>query len=98
MLISTINCPVLVSTAVCSIRHSSGAPRLALLHRALQPGGAGGVAASASACAGAGAGVAGTGAAFGGGAPFGFGARGDPGPGARGALAKGNGMAAKGVS
>ena len=40
-LTSTINWPVLVRTALCSIAHSSGAPRLALLHRATQPGGAG---------------------------------------------------------
>jgi hypothetical protein len=38
---STISCPVLLSTAVCSIAHSSGASRLALVHRAAQPGGAG---------------------------------------------------------
>ena len=40
MLSSTITCPVLVRTAVCSIAHSSGASRLALVHRATQPGGA----------------------------------------------------------
>jgi hypothetical protein len=39
-LTSTISWPVLVRTALCSIAHSSGAPRLALLHRATQPGGA----------------------------------------------------------
>jgi hypothetical protein len=52
-LIRTINWPVLVRTALCSIAHSSGAPRLALLHRATQPGGAAVFALSA-----AGAGVA----------------------------------------
>src|SRR3954469_11723043 len=51
MLISTINCPVLVNTAVCSTAHSSGAPRLALAHHATHPAGAGAVSA-------AGAGVA----------------------------------------
>jgi hypothetical protein len=50
----TINWPVLVRTALCSIAHSSGAPRLALLHRATQPGGAGVFAPSAAAAAGAG--------------------------------------------
>src|ERR1700692_3385003 len=38
MLTSTISCPVLVRTAVCSIAHSSGASRLALVQRAIQPG------------------------------------------------------------
>src|SRR5882724_12043961 len=37
MLIRTISCPVLDSTAVCSIAHSSGALRLALVQRASQP-------------------------------------------------------------
>ena len=46
-LIKTINWPVLVSTAVCSATHSSGASRLTLAHRATQPG-AGGVFAAAS--------------------------------------------------
>src|SRR5262249_57235592 len=39
ILTSTTSCPVLVSTACCSIAHSSGASRLALLQRASQPGG-----------------------------------------------------------
>jgi hypothetical protein len=38
MLTSTINCPVWLRTAVCSIAHSSGALRLALVQRAIQPG------------------------------------------------------------
>src|SRR5215468_4411840 len=38
MLTSTTSCPVLVSTACCSIAHSSGASRLELLKRASQPG------------------------------------------------------------
>src|SRR5712691_9996996 len=49
ILISTINCPVLVRTALCSIAHSSGASRLALVHRATQPGAAGPFAGAASA-------------------------------------------------
>src|SRR6266436_9372892 len=49
MLISTINCPVLLRTALCSIAHSSGASRLALVHRATQPGAAGAFAGAASA-------------------------------------------------
>jgi hypothetical protein len=44
-----INCPVLVSTAVCSIAHSKGASRLGLLHRAAQPGGGGAFVGAASA-------------------------------------------------
>src|SRR5665213_3844249 len=39
MLTRTINCPVLLRTAVCSIAHSSGASRLALVHRTSQPDG-----------------------------------------------------------
>ena len=59
MLSSTITCPVLVRTAVCSTAHSSGASRLALEQRATQPGGAGALAGAASACgAGVGDGVA----------------------------------------
>jgi hypothetical protein len=57
-LISTINWPVLVRTAVCSIAHSSGAPRLALLHRAIQPGGVGVFAGTASVAVAPAAGVA----------------------------------------
>src|SRR5882724_11198377 len=53
MLTRTINCPVLLSTAVCSMAHSSAASRLALLHRAAQPDEAGALADAASACAGA---------------------------------------------
>src|SRR3981189_1428679 len=56
MLISTINCPVLVRTALCSMAHSSGASRLALVHRATQPGAAGAFAGAASASGAAGAG------------------------------------------
>src|SRR5277367_2447624 len=37
MLTRTINCPVLLRTAVCSIAHSRGASRLALEHRTAQP-------------------------------------------------------------
>src|SRR5260370_5431542 len=53
MLTSTISCPVLVRTAVCSIAHSGGALRLALVHRAAQPGGGGALAGGG--CAGGGA-------------------------------------------
>src|ERR1700736_1413258 len=68
MLTSTISCPVLVSTAVSSMAHSSGASRLAELQREIQPGAGGcaacsageGEAAGAGVCAGAGA----VGAAF----------------------------------
>src|SRR3984893_18540953 len=56
MLISTINCPVLVRTALCSMAHSSAASRLALVHRATQPGAAGAFAGAASANGAAGAG------------------------------------------
>src|SRR5665213_365676 len=38
MLTSVTVCPVLLSTALCSIAHSSGASRLALEQRAAQPG------------------------------------------------------------
>src|SRR4051794_24811685 len=72
MLISTINCPVLVNTAVCSTAHSSGAPRLALAHRATHPAGAG-----AASAAGAGVACA-TGAA---GAPLALGVWAWPRPG-----------------
>src|SRR5579863_4240597 len=60
-LTSTSNCPVLVNTALCSIAHSSGASRLALLQRAAQPGGGGVFAGADSACGaavGAGCGAA----------------------------------------
>src|SRR6202000_641133 len=56
MLTRTLTCPVLVSTAVCSIAHSSGASRLTLEQRTAQPGGgAAGAepAAGGAACAGA---------------------------------------------
>src|SRR4029077_9981448 len=55
VLTSTISCPVLVSTACCSIAHSSGASRLALEQRAIQPGGGAlaGVADSTGGAAGA---------------------------------------------
>ena len=55
MLTSTISCPVLVSTACCSIAHSSGASRLPLEQRAIQPGGGAlaGVADSTGGAAGA---------------------------------------------
>jgi hypothetical protein len=58
----TINCPVLLRTAVCSIAHSSGPARLALVHRAFQPGCAGGAASACGAAGGAGV-AAGAGAA-----------------------------------
>src|SRR6266581_9685355 len=41
ILTKTINCPVLVRTAVSSTAHSSGAARLGLEQRATQPGGGG---------------------------------------------------------
>src|SRR5207248_4904292 len=50
--------PVLVSTAFCSIAHSSGASRLALAHRAIQPGWAGAPGAASACGEGEGAGVA----------------------------------------
>jgi hypothetical protein len=43
----------LVRTAVCSIAHSGGALRLALVHRAAQPGGGGALADGVSAGGGA---------------------------------------------
>jgi len=56
MLTSTISCPVLLSTAVCSTAHSSGASRLGLPQRAIQPGGGGVFGCAASACGAARAG------------------------------------------
>src|SRR6185295_7476134 len=58
MLIRTINWPVLVKTALCSIAHSSVALRLVLLHRAIQPGGGGADAAAPSLVAAEGGGAA----------------------------------------
>ena len=58
MLINTISWPVFVSTAVCSITHSSDVVRLALVHRATQPGVGDAFAAAASAGEADGAGVA----------------------------------------
>src|SRR5882724_3762800 len=64
MLTSTMSWPVLLRTAVCSIAHSSGASRLGLVQRAIQPvlfpdasawGAAAGAGAGAGAAAGAGA-------------------------------------------
>src|SRR5260221_2428534 len=42
MLTSATNCPVLLNTAFCSIAHSSGASRLALLQPTAPPGGTAG--------------------------------------------------------
>src|SRR5580765_9049313 len=58
MLINTISWPVFVSTAVCSSAQSSDVVRLALVHRATQPGGGDAFAAAASAGEADGAGVA----------------------------------------
>src|SRR3954454_3398886 len=55
MLTSTMSCPVLLSTAVCSIAHSSGPLRATLLQRADQPGCG---AADGSGCGAGAAGVA----------------------------------------
>src|SRR5688500_6063679 len=64
MLTRTINCPVLLRTAVCSIAHSSGAVRLALVHRAFQPGCAAGAGSAWGAAGVAGVAAAAVGAAF----------------------------------
>jgi hypothetical protein len=54
----------LLRTAVCSIAHSSGAARLALVHRAFQPGCAAGAGSAWGAAGVAGVAVCAGGAAF----------------------------------